>query len=156
MCWSCQGNKLLPSRIKLSRYPKYPPLLMSTETTLFWVFLLLLRRLHLAPCMCVCVCVWERERERKGVPGSEGERRAERECEGVRERENRERERESWASDGRNDSEGDLQASRLAASSRRRVLQGDFPWLRYPVVHWLLASSLWVSSTHLCKKQTNK
>ncbi len=80
----------------------------------------------MAPCCGVCVCVRERERERernrKGVPGSEGERRAERECQGVGERE-----RESWASDGRNDSEGDLQASRLAASSRRRVLQGDFP-----------------------------
>jgi hypothetical protein len=72
------------------------------------------------------VCERERERER--------EREIERECQEVREREEpresaREcvRERESWASDGRNDSEGDLQASRLAASSRRRVLQGDFP-----------------------------
>ncbi len=68
------------------------------------------------------MCVREREikRECQEVREREEPRESARECE-------RERERESWASDGRNDSEGDLQASRLAASSRRRVLQGDFP-----------------------------
>jgi hypothetical protein len=152
MCWSCQGNKVLPSRIKVRRYPKYPPLLivlrqlLSESFCLSWGDSTWLR---------ARACVCEREREK------------ERECQEVREREESresarewgrekiERERESWASDGRNDSEGDLQASRLAASSRRWVLQGDFPWLQYRVVHWLLASSLWVPSTHLCEKQTN-
>ncbi len=120
-------NKLLPSRIKLSRYPKYAPLLivlrqlLSQSSCLSWGH---------STWLSVCLCERERERERE----------KERECQEVREREEPresarelgrekiERERESWASDGRNDSEGDLQASRLAASSRRRVLQGDYLW----------------------------
>ncbi len=83
-------NKLLPSRIKLTRYPKYPPLLIVLKTTLFSVFLPS-EETPLGSVLwgvCVCVCVRERERERereieRECQEVEGERRAERECQGV-------------------------------------------------------------------------